>query len=62
MKDRNKKIDCHKCKHFYVTWDKNFPHGCKAMGFKSKSIPSTAVYEASGISCQQYDPKNVGQM
>jgi len=57
----DEKIDCRRCKHFYITWDKNFPHGCKAMGFKSKSIPSIAVDEASGISCQQYLAKKLRQ-
>jgi len=37
-----KMIDCHKCEHYYVTWDKHFPHGCKAMKFKSKQLPVQA--------------------
>jgi hypothetical protein len=44
-------IDCHKCKHYYVTWDKNFPHGCKAMGFKSKQLPSIDVRATSHEEC-----------
>jgi hypothetical protein len=44
-------IDCHQCKHYYVTWDKNFPHGCKAMGFKSKQLPSIDVRVTSSQEC-----------
>jgi len=36
-------IDCHACKHYYVTWDKEFPHGCRAMGFMSRQLPSLTV-------------------
>jgi len=52
------KTDCHKCKFYYVTWDKNFPHGCNAMGFKSKNIPSIEVYKNSSfMECQFYNEK-----
>ncbi|MCL0033907.1 hypothetical protein M1M94_00210 [Thermodesulfovibrionales bacterium] len=51
------KIDCFKCKHFYITWDKNFPYGCKAMGFKSRHMPSWEVHQASGMSCLKYSKK-----
>lgn len=48
---------CHQCVHFHVTWDYNFPYGCKAMGFKTKKIPSQDVYESSGIDCQLFSRK-----
>jgi len=44
-------IDCHKCEHYYVTWDKEFPYGCKAMGFKSKQLPSIVVRVSSDREC-----------
>jgi hypothetical protein len=47
----SKPIDCHRCKHYYVTWDKQFPHGCRAMKFKSKEFPSRVVVSSSGIPC-----------
>jgi hypothetical protein len=43
--------DCHRCKHYYVTWDASFPYGCKGFGMKSKAFPSRSVYEASGSQC-----------
>lgn len=52
-------IDCHKCEHYYVTWDKNFPHGCKAMDFKSKQLPSVSVFVSSDMECLQYKIKNI---
>ncbi|MCX5909229.1 MAG: uracil-DNA glycosylase [Deltaproteobacteria bacterium] len=51
------KIYCFKCQHFYITWDKSFPRGCKAMGFKSKKMPSIVVYEASGTVCLRFSKK-----
>ena len=54
----NTRVDCFKCKHFYVTWDQNNPRGCKYFGFKTKLMPSIAVSKSSGKSCQAYTPKN----
>ena len=56
-KNSNKIIDCHKCEHYYVTWDKDFPHGCKAMGFKSKRLPSIVVHDNSYANCLLYKNK-----
>lgn len=53
------KPNCHKCKHFYVTWDKNFPKGCTFYGFKTKKLPSTSVQEASGGKCLAFEPKPI---
>jgi len=52
-----KKINCNKCAHYYVTWDKRFPHGCRAMKFKSKKRPSVAVQQSSGMPCMMYKNK-----
>ena len=35
--------DCRKCRFYYVTWDKNFPHGCRGVGFKSRQMPNIVV-------------------
>jgi len=51
------KIDCFKCRHFFVTWDKKFPRGCRALGFKSKEMPSRAVFQASGMQCLKFEEK-----
>lgn len=51
------KINCPQCHYFYVTWDKNFPKGCKVFRFKSKKIPSDFVYEASGLLCEHFTEK-----
>jgi hypothetical protein len=57
MTNNEEKIVCSKCKHFYVTWDKDFPHGCTAMGFKSKNLPSLVAFQCSQIACQHFEPK-----
>jgi hypothetical protein len=51
-------IFCRQCRHYYITWDKDFPHGCHAMNFKSHQMPSTAVYENSGETCLVYTKKD----
>jgi hypothetical protein len=51
------KIDCFRCKHFYVTWDERHPKGCRAMGFKSREMPSVVVFRSSGMECLRYEGK-----
>lgn len=55
MKD--KKVDCFNCEHFYVTWDRQFPRGCRAFGFKTKHLPSSEVLQASGKQCLHFTKK-----
>ena len=55
-------IDCRKCRHYYITWDKKFPYGCKAIGFKSAKSPSLEVYAASGQVCLQFEDKTAGSV
>ncbi|PIE61923.1 MAG: uracil-DNA glycosylase [Desulfobacterales bacterium] len=52
-----KRISCYKCKFFYVTWAPSHPNGCRAMGFKSKQLPSVVVRRTSGQPCQMFQPK-----
>lgn len=54
--DDNRPV-CHNCEHYYITWDQNFPYGCRAMGFKSRKRPSQDVYESSGMDCQLFTRK-----
>ncbi len=59
MANDREKIDCFTCKHFYITWNKRYARGCKAMGFKSEQIPSQVVRQASGIECARYERKGI---
>ncbi|MCK9337974.1 MAG: uracil-DNA glycosylase [Arcobacteraceae bacterium] len=52
------RIICQKCKHYFVTWEPNKPHGCRAYGFKSKHIPSMIVKQSSGFNCTLYELKS----
>ncbi len=52
---------CGQCRHYYVTWDPAFPHGCRAMGFKSRTSPALEVRAASGMDCQMFARKERGQ-
>lgn len=51
------RIICQKCNYYFVTWEQNKPHGCKAYGFKSFNIPSVVVKNSSGESCKLFSPK-----
>lgn len=59
MADNKEKINCFTCKHFYITWDKRYSRGCKAMGFKSEQMPSHVVRQTSGIECGRYERKGL---
>jgi hypothetical protein len=50
-------IHCPACRHFCVTWDERFPHGCRAFDIKSGRTPSRIVHESSGLPCQAYHPR-----
>ncbi len=56
--DERSSVDCRNCLHFQVTWDAEFPRGCRAMGFKSKQWPSVEVLQSSGEPCLQFYAKN----
>lgn len=53
----NRRINCHKCEYFFVTWEPRFPYGCSNMGFKSKILPSLEVFKASGEPCRAFELK-----
>ncbi len=53
------KIDCHKCKHYFVTWEKRFPHGCRAMKFKGRALPSAIVFNSSNMACMLFVQKKL---
>jgi hypothetical protein len=48
---------CNKCEHYYITWEKKFPNGCRSMSFKSRELPSLAVRKNSGMDCLQFKIK-----
>ena len=55
-------ISCHKCIHYYVTWDQKFPHGCRGMGFKGRRYPMHAVRQVmNGKDCLLFSAKKIGR-
>ncbi len=51
------RINCRICQHYFVTWEKQRPHGCRAYGFKSPNIPSQVVQRTTGEPCGFFTPK-----
>lgn len=54
----NEHVNCVTCIHYYVTWDKNFPNGCRLFEFKTRKLPSQLVKESTGANCTNYQQKN----
>jgi hypothetical protein len=48
--------DCRLCRHYQVTWDLRFPHGCRRLGFRSWWLPAREVRLADGRPCQGFEP------
>ena len=60
-KNQNKQeteVNCFSCSHFYITYEQDFPYGCRAVGFKSRPMPSQVMYVSSGIDCQLFKEKH----
>nr|WP_042351135.1 hypothetical protein [Bacillus massiliigorillae] len=55
--ENKQRINCVKCRHYFVTWDQQSPKGCRAFGFKSKLLPSMIVLQSSGQNCMKYEEK-----
>jgi len=51
------KQDCFKCIHFYITWRKDFPNGCKIYGIQTKHFPSLVVLSSTGTGCKGFAEK-----
>jgi hypothetical protein len=51
------KIRCLDCEHYFITWDSSYPYGCRKVGFKSKYVPRTAVFEMSDMNCLAFSRK-----
>ena len=55
----DKQIECNSCAHFFITWNKRFPFGCRAMGFMSANSPNKDVFEVEGRDCLAYKDKRL---
>jgi len=49
---------CIKCEHYFVTYDKSVPRGCKLFNIKSKMAPTFAVKISTGLHCPAFSPKH----
>ena len=45
------------CKHFYITWEANFPRGCRLFAIKSRQLPMIEVMRIDGHACRGYERK-----
>ncbi len=52
-----KRPKCLECRHYYVTYEPSFPHGCRLFQMRSRMLPSIEVERNSGRPCQGYEAK-----
>jgi hypothetical protein len=55
-----KENSCARCAHYYITWDKEFPYGCKSYGFKTREEPRYVVKKMSDQECLLFEEKKRG--
>lgn len=48
---------CTGCVHYFITFDARFPHGCRAMAFKSRQLPHKEILAVTGEACAAFAPK-----
>jgi hypothetical protein len=53
-------VNCFDCRSFFITHEPARPYGCRAMGFKSRELPSAAVLRSSGEPCLCHESKGRG--
>ena len=51
------RVNCYRCRFYYVTWEEARPNGCRALGFKSRQLPSIVVFRSSGEPCHYFKEK-----
>ncbi|WP_374327018.1 hypothetical protein [Azonexus sp.] len=45
---------CRYCRHYFITFDRHFPYGCRALEFRSAREPARDVLESSGQPCHYF--------
>lgn len=56
-RNREGEISCFSCMYFYITYDPQFPYGCRAARFKSRRLPAKEMSASSGMDCQFFAGK-----
>ncbi len=54
---QEREIDCFSCRFFFITYEQQFPYGCRAARFKSRRMPSREMFAGSGMDCQFFHEK-----
>ncbi len=49
--------NCTQCRHFFITYEKGTPYGCRLYQLKSRELPSVIVKMAGAGDCQGFAPK-----
>lgn len=49
------RVNCMKCKHYYVTYDPKIPRGCRFYRFTSAQLPSIVVKKETASDCVGFE-------
>lgn len=49
---------CRGCRFHYITYEEEWPYGCRAFEFKSRRLPSLVVLESSGEPCRAFEARS----
>ena len=52
-----KQTNCNNCIHFYVTYKRSFPYGCRAFGIVSKKNPYLEIKKVSSTNCALFSKR-----
>jgi hypothetical protein len=58
--EKDKKVNCIKCKFYYATWNSQQPRGCRIFRFESSTMPCYIVKKETGKPCEAYRKKEHG--
>tara|TARA_B100000029_G_C16892806_1_gene711024 strand:- start:205 stop:405 length:201 start_codon:yes stop_codon:yes gene_type:complete len=57
-----RKIVCHGCKYFFITYRPERPWGCRKFGFISKMMPYSEVFLTTGMECAYRKERKVKKL
>lgn len=58
---QDERVDCQRCRHFYVTYQMPRPYACRHFGFESARLPCLEVLASSGEACRAFEARPAGR-
>lgn len=58
---QDERVDCQRCRHFYVTYRMPRPYACRHFAFESARLPCLDVLASSGEACRAFEARPAGR-